>query len=214
MVLVLLGVKKHTEIVFRLLWNSLELKNIAWIYSCIITDISLMYTALDFYLWRGSIWVFILTIVTIMDKTSSLPPQQKLQPGRTIYQCRHYWRQNQTEDGGVWWLIGLVWMVVAVTGDEGADPCSVLEVACRNIQEPPVTKGQRDRQIVERWILWRDDWRTMQDWLALVLLQSVTTWCSPAGHPAVLWLPDWQPGTTDYIFIYNYITNIYVSLLI
>ena len=90
------------------MWNSLELKNIAWIYSCIITDISLMYTALDFYLWRGSIWVFILTI---MDKTSSLAPQQKLQCWRTICQCRHYWRQNQTEDAGIWWLIGLVWMV-------------------------------------------------------------------------------------------------------
>ena len=84
------------------MWNSLELKNIAWIYSCIITDISLMYTALDFYLWRGSIWVFILTI---MDKTSSRAPQQKLQWWRTICQCRHYWRQNQTEDGGIWWVM-------------------------------------------------------------------------------------------------------------
>ena len=140
--------------------ETVRLKNIAWIYSCIITDISLMYTALDFYLWRGSIWVFILTI---MDKTSSLPPEQKLQWGRAIYQCRHYWRQNQTEDGAIWWLIGLVWMVVDVTGDDGADPCSVLEVACRNIQEPPVTEGQRDRQIGERWIRWRVDWSTKQD---------------------------------------------------
>ena len=60
---------------------------------------------------------------------------------------------------------------------DGADPCSVLEVACRNIQEPPVTEGQRDRQIVERWIRWRDDWRTMQDMAGAGLVTHCVATC-------------------------------------
>ena len=165
------------------MWNFLELKNIAWIYSCIITDIRLMYTALDFYLWRGSIWVFILTI---MDKTSSQPPQQKLQWWRTICQCRHYWRQNQTEDAGIWWLIGLVCLVVDVTGDEGSWPVLSLGSCMQEHTGAACDRGTKrqtnwwEMDQVTRWL----EHKAGHGWP-----WSCYTLSPPAaGHPAALWL--------------------------
>ena len=148
------------------MWNSLELKNIAWIYSCIITDISLMYTALDFYLWRGSIWVFILTI---MDKTSSLAPQDNRSSREQSVSVGIIGDKTKlkTPISDDWSASFECWLLVVGWRDlrRRSWPvfCSVFWAAWRNIQEPPVTEGQRDRQIVERWIRWRDDWRTMQD---------------------------------------------------
>lgn len=167
------------------MWNSLEVKNIAWIYSCIITNISLMYTALDFYLWRGSIWVFILTI---MDKTSSSAPQdnrsssdgeQSVSVG--IIGDKTKLKTAISDDwSGLfeWWLS---WPVLCY-----AQSCKLHAGTYRS------RLWQRDKETDK---LLRDgsgdamiggQCRTWLELLELVLLHRLSP--PAAGHPAALWL--------------------------
>ena len=78
--------------------ETVRLKNIAWIYSCIITGISLMYTALEFYLWRGSISVLILKI---MDKSWGEALLMEVYQSVSVLETKPV-----TDDEAVWWVMG------------------------------------------------------------------------------------------------------------
>ena len=163
------------------MWNSLELKNIAWIYSCIITDISLMYTALDFYLWRGSIWVFILTI---MDKTSSLAPQDNRSSREQSVSVGIIGDKTKlkTPISDDWSASFECCLLVDVTWEHGADPCSARSSELHGGTYRS-RLWQRDKETDK---LSRDgsgdamiggQCRTWLELVELVLLQIVTTCC-------------------------------------